>query len=515
MASPDLHTIFGFPCKDPFGDQRFDISGDGSDPYEVGFNLSPNQTDQEIWGITLDTTYNTEAGTFTFILNHRDVEEDITTDTDGFNWDLFSSSRVQEFESTQAEFRFATTFNDNIDFLGGLFYLQDEYVVQQFLWIFADSALFGGNGFGRDNPAVSWGSNEQERYTVSGYAQVDWHLDEQWTLNLGARYSYEKKHDVLGMAINDSVCPAGQTPATALCNGVPFSGSDPTDVTDIDPSVRFGPVSEDWNSFSPRIGLEYQVNDDVMLFGFWQRAFKSGGFVNNAGSLTVFSSPYDDEQVDNYEIGIRSDLWDQRLRLNANMFYAEYKDLQRGVIRAANTSTGQETFTDNAAGAESFGVEVAFSLVPTPGLTLAGNIGYLDIEYEGFIADITGDGTETDNSDLDLVRAPKWDMSLSASYEFDLADMGSLTVGTRYSFTDDMVLTTPNDVGFYRDELTTWDAQVVWESVDSKYRFSIWGKNLNDNIERLGGTPVGGLFAFAAPTQPRQYGATLVVTLSN
>jgi iron complex outermembrane receptor protein len=510
---PDVHTAFGFPCKDPFGDSRFDIEGDGSDPYEVGFDMSPNQTKQEIWGITLDTSYETDAGTFTLIANHREVEEDVVSDTDGFNWELFSSSRVQEFESTQFEARFATTINDNIDLLTGLFYLQDEYVVQQFLWIFADSNLFGGGGFNRDNPLTSWGTNEQERTSIAGYAQVDWHFNEQWTLNLGARYSHEEKDDVFGMAINDSVCPPGETPQTALCNGVPFSGNDPTDVTDIDPSVRFGPVDESWNSFSPRVGLEYRLNDSIMLFGFWQRAFKSGGFVNNAGTEAVFSSPYDDEQVDNYEFGIRSDLFDDRVRLNANVFFAEYKDLQRGVIREANTSTGQETFTDNAAGAESFGVEVNFSIVPAPGLTLTGNIGYLDIEYKGFVADINGDGIETDNSGLDLVRAPKWDMSFGATYEIDLSDMGTLTLGTRLSYTDDMVLTTPNDVGFNRDDLTTLDAQAVWESANGQYRFSLWGKNITKNIERLGGTPVATLFAFAAPTQPRQYGATLAVML--
>ena len=82
----------------------------------------------------------------------------------------------------------------------------------------------------------------------------------------------------------------------------------------------------------------------------------------------------------------------------------------------------------------------------------------------------------------------------------------------RLSYTDDMVLTTPNDVGFYRDELTTYNASATWESAEGQYRFSIWGKNLSDNTERLGGTPVGGLFAFASPTQPRQYGATFVAT---
>ncbi len=510
-----LHTVFGFPCKDPFGDGRFDIDGDGSDPFELGFNVHPNQTSQDIWGITLESQYEAEFGTFTLIFNHREVEEDITTDTDGYNWDVFASTRLQDFDSTQAELRFATTLNDNLDLLSGVFYLSDSYQVQQFLWIFLDSALFGGGGYSRDNPAVSWGTNEQERYSVAGYAQIDWHLNERWTLNAGGRLTYEKKHDVLGMAINDSACPPGATPQTAACNGVPFSGNDPSDVTDFDPSVRFGPASEDWTAFSPRLGLEYQANDDVMLFGFWQRAYKSGGFVNNAGTPTVFSSPYDDERVDNFEVGLRSDLLDDRLRLNANLFYAEYANLQRGVIRAAPTSTGQETFTDNAAGAESLGAELSFSLIPAPGFNLNGNIGYLDIEYKGFVADLTGDGIETDNSALDLVRAPKWDLSLGASYTFDLADMGALTLGARYSHTSRMALTTPNDVGFVRDPLSTIDAQAIWESDDGRYRFAIWGKNLSNNVERLGGTPVATLFAFASPTQPVQYGATLVVTMGS
>ncbi len=343
---------------DPYGDQRFGIDGDGSDPFKVNFNLRPNKTDQDIWGVTLDANYDTDYGTFTLILNHRDVDEDITTDTDGFNWDLFSSTRTQDFKSTQAEVRWATTFNDNIDFLAGAFYLQDEYDVQQFLWIFLDSELFGGGGFTRDNPFVAWGSNGQERWAAAGYAQVDWHITDQWTLNFGGRYTYEKKHDVYGMAINDSNCPPGETPATANCNGVPFSGTDITDVEDIDPSVRFGPVDDNWNDFSPRVGVDYQMNDNVLLFAFWQRAFKSGGFVNNASTIGGFETPYDDEQVDTYEIGMRSDLWEGRLRLNLNAFYAKYQDLQRSVIREAETSTGQETFTDNAADAESYGVVV-------------------------------------------------------------------------------------------------------------------------------------------------------------
>jgi iron complex outermembrane receptor protein len=515
-GSTAVHTLFGFPCKDPFGDDRFGIPGDGSDPFEVSSNLSPDQTEQEIRGITIDTSYQLDSGTLTLVLNHREVEEDVATDTDGFNWDLFSSTRIQEFESTQVEVRYATTINEDIDLLTGFFYLKDEYQVEQLLWIFLDSNLFGGGGFNRDNPLMSYGTNEQTRTSLAGYVQVDWRMNDQWTLNLGGRYTTEEKDDVKGMAINDSACPAGTTPATSPspCNGAPFSGTDPGNFRDFDPSVRFGPVDEDWSAFSPRIGLEYQMSDEVMVFGFWQRAFKSGGFVNNAGTPTVFASPYDQEQVDNFELGIRSDLLDGRLRLNGNIFSADYKDLQRGVIRAAPTSTGQETFTDNAAGAESFGVELTFNYAPTENLSIYGNVGYLDIEYDGFIADLTGDGIQTDNSSLELVRAPKWDMNVGVDYEFDLDDMGRLTVGARYSYTDEMLLTTPNDVGFHRDELATVDAQIVWRSRDEQYQLMLWGRNLSDKVERLGGTPVATLFAFASGTQPKQYGATFVMRFS-
>lgn len=511
-----VHQAFGFPCKDPFGDARFDIPGDGSDPYEVGFNLSPNQTDQDIWSVTVDASYNTDIGTFTMIYSHRDEEEDITTDTDGYNWDVFSSTRLQDFKSDQLELRYNYTFNDNVEVVAGAFLFRDEYTVEQYLWIFLDSQLFGGGGFSRENPFLSWGTNGQERNTWATYAQVDWHLTDQWTLSVGGRYAYEKKDDVLGMAINDSNCPPGrnprQTPRPA-CNGVPFAGTDPTDVQDFDPIVRFGPVNEDWKAFSPRLAVEYQPSDDLLVFAFWQRAFKSGGFVNNAGTLPVFSSPYDQEQVDNYEAGIKSEWWDNRLQINANVFYSEYKDLQRSVIRAAPTSTGQETFTDNAAGAEAVGVELQFSFLPIENLNLYGNIGWLDIEYKSFIADLLGNGIPTDNSHLDLVRAPKWDLNLGARYDFPETAIGNFSAMVGYAYTSKMVLTTPNDVGFDRRPLGVWDAQINWESVDGRYTATLWGKNLNDDVERLGGTTVATLFAFAAPTQPRQYGFTVKMML--
>ncbi|MDX1580335.1 MAG: TonB-dependent receptor, partial [Alphaproteobacteria bacterium] len=150
--------------------------------------------------------------------------------------------------------------------------------------------------------------------------------------------------------------------------------------------------------------------------------------------------------------------------------------------------------------------ELEFSAILVEGLTFYGNVGWLDIKYGEFFADLNGDGESTDNSALELVRAPKWDMRVGLDYDFSIGNMGFITLGVGLSYTSKMVLTVPNDFLFNREPLTTVDAQINWESADSKYRISLWGRNLNNDIERLGGTPVGPLFAFAAPTQPRQYG---------
>lgn len=540
-GQPNTHELLGFPCADPFGDPRFGVDGDGSDPYTVDFDMSPNQTNHDVWGVTLLADYTTSIGTFSLTANHRDVEEDVVSDTDGFQAEVFSSSRIQDFDSTQVELKFVSDFSDTIDLLAGVFYLEDHYNVGQYLWIFLHSELYGGGGFSRNNPNVSFGSNEQDRRSYAFYTQVDWHFTDALTLILGARYSKEKKFNILGMAINNSNCPAGTVPAAvaaadttgtlvgANCNGVPFAGTDVTDVFDFNPAVQFGPASRSWDNLSPRVGIDFQMNEDVLLFAFWQRAYKSGGLNNNAATEVVFLAGFEPERVDNFEAGMKSDWLDNTLRINLNAFYSKYNNLVRGVIRVANTSTGQETFNDNAAGARSFGVELEFSYIPTEGLNIYGVVGWLDIKYQGFCADLNGPEfsatvptstcgavsltaladtylVDTDNSGLDLVRAPTWDLQVGFTYEHEIGNGGFLTWGANVTHTTSLMTTVPNDFRFDRRPLTTINAVVTWEAPSGQYRISVFGRNINNDVERLGGTPVGGLFAFNGNTQPRQYG---------
>jgi iron complex outermembrane receptor protein len=527
-GNSSLFAALGFPGQDPFGDERYGIAGDRSDPHKIGGGNLPGGQDHDIWSFTFDGGYVTEAGTFTLIANHRDVDEEVWADTDGENVHLFSAIRLQEFEATQAEFQFASDFSDRVDVIAGLFALHDEYRIDDMraiLFHLRDEPISLGS------PNLNHGFNTQERDTWAAFGQADWHITEALTITTGLRYSWEEKKDIVQIPINSiRVNNPGEDLVAGTADDPPLEG---LTFRDFDPRLVSENGGDTWSAWSPRLEVNYKLTDDVLVFAFWQRAHKSGGFQNNASTEVVLNTAFDQEQVDNFEVGLKSDWFDRRLRLNVNAFYATYDDLQRTIIREAPTTRGIETFTGNAAGAESHGVEVELSAILADGLTFTSAIGWLDIEYDGFCADI--DGTEpspvpangreicgqvmesspgnflvpTSNDALDMTGAPTWDLKSQIDYEFSLGTAGRMVLTASVAYTDEFMTDVGNRPRTIRDSVTSIDASINWESADSRFRVSLWGKNLNDDVERMSTVPVATLFAFEGPTLPRQYGVSL------
>jgi iron complex outermembrane receptor protein len=532
-------------AKNPYGDGRAGEDPDGSDPYEVGYNLpAGNDSDLNSYNATLNADYTTDFGTFTLTGNYGWQRSLINTDTDGTNVDFFASTRYEDYETYQFEFHFVSDFSETIDLIAGLFYLWDTYHVGQVLW------TPGIGAFTNDNARKSFYQNGQDRKTWAAYAQFEWHFTQQLSLVAGVRYSWEKKYDVFevpnSVVRNTGICSTarGNLSADGLrCSPepdwakFPMGPICPPGVVGTYPanpcSAFFGPIEDTWDNFAPRVGLNYKVNDDLLLFVFWQRAYKSGGFVNNAATRLTFETPYGEELIDNFEIGVKSEWFDSRLQLNANIYYQRLDGLQRQVIRPADNPSGQETFISNAADAESYGFEIELLAIPMDGLTINANLAYNNIKYTSYCNDldgpeatpvpasgraVCGDVTElpdgrflvaADYSDLDLAFAPKWIANLGWTYDFPIGNMGNISIGASANYTSKLAAA---GVAFPRTDrrsLFLLDAQVSWEHPDGRYRVSVWGKNLNNDIERLSVTPVAFLFAFENPTRPRTYGITL------
>jgi iron complex outermembrane receptor protein len=517
-----------------FGDGRLDIDRDKSaDPYRVGYNLPYNNSDLNSYMATLNADYTTDFGTFSFLANYANQTSVINTDTDGTNIDFFSSTRFEDYETYQFEAHFVSDFSETVDMIAGLFYLYDTYQLGQLLW------TPGIGRFTYDNPKMAEFQNGQERKTWAAYTQFEVHFTDELSAVAGIRYSWEKKYNVYEVPNNTvaaqgldpnsdwSKFPLGNAPA---CTPLGAKGTAAAPCTSY-----WGPIGDSWDNWAPRIGLNYKVNDDVMLFAFWQRAFKSGGFVNNASEYTTFIEPYGEERIDNFEGGWKTEWLDNRLQFNGNIYYQKLNGLQRQVIRPADNTTGQETFITNAANARSYGFELEVVAIPVDGLTINANMAYNNIKYTSYCADLDGpEPTQnpssqrpvcgpvqsvlngkafivpTDYSDTALTFAPKLIANLGWTYDFPIGDMGNISIGQSFGFTSKMVTAGTADLPRAdRRAMLLVDAQISWESPTSQYKISVWGKNLTDEVQRLSVTPVSNLFSFEQATRPRTYGITL------
>lgn len=519
QCNTGLFETFGWFGNDPWGDGRRGIPGDGTDPWVVGFNLQQGTQEVDSYNATLNSTYTMDSGTFNVSFNYGEVDEEVWSDTDGENANLFSSARWQDYETWSFDGYWSSDFSGPIDLIAGAFFFYDKYTTGQVSFPITNNAV----QFVTTLPNLSYGTNKSQRNSWAAWAQAEWHLTDAWSLVAGGRYSEERKYNAYGQAIVNIQLTG--VPAGSDWSAYPIGTGQPL----------FGPNEETWSNFAPRVGINWRASDDVFLFAFFQRASKSGGFNMNANVAEVFNTPFDEEQADNYEIGIKSEWLDNRLRVNANVFHTEYKDVQRNILRPAATGVGVITFTGNAAGLEADGIELEVTALPMDNLTLYANAGYLDAGYTDFCAELDGAETtttpqsgrtpcgptvtinttsafrylvDTDWSDLEPVRAPELEYTIGGTYDFPFT-AGVLTFDANWNYTDELYTDLLNRERSDRKALEILNASLQWTA--DRYSVTLWGRNLTDNVERLNVAMVSNVWAFANGTQPKTYGVTLQV----
>lgn len=185
--------------------------------------------------------------------------------------------------------------------------------------------------------------------------------------------------------------------------------------------------SKSWNSFTPKIGLDYQWTPSINEYFTIARGFKAGGFDNRSPTLAAANLGFQPETVTTYETGIKSELFDRRLRINADIFYNDYKDLQATAIDPA-TGVSQRF---NAASAKTYGAEIETTEAITHNLNLRLNVAYLDATYGNFV---NAEGLGTNAQDKSIVNSPKWNASAGVSYIVPVNLPGILKTNADYLF---------------------------------------------------------------------------------
>ncbi|GAB3730297.1 TonB-dependent receptor [Silanimonas algicola] len=323
---------------------------------------------------------------------------------------------------------------------------------------------------------LSFGDTQGTVFTESVALYADWTFDlsDRLSLDVGARYTDEdKRAKVLNRCYTSATF-------TTLRDCTPAIATDDPAAANFDRTINF-------KNTSPKIALNFDLNDDVMLYGLASRGFKSGGYNIRAQATLVPRSalPFDDEVVDSFEVGAKMGLLDQRLFLNLAAFHNKYEDIQLSVF-TANPAGGFFGDFTNAGKGTVQGVEAEYQWLLSDAFTVSGNLAWLDAEYDEFLFA----GVDIAN-EQEFTNAPEFSGAINLEWRTAVGSAGELTARVGYSYQSEVIATTeiirsnvPPAAPFGRlpisqDGYGLVSAGVVWQS-GGPWSVSLQGTNLTD-----------------------------------
>lgn len=353
-------------------------------------------------------------------------------------------------------------------------------------------------------------SGEQETRAWATYLDTQWEVSDQITIRLGGRYSEERRD---GRQNFDLV----MLPDIRIAPNTVFFPDAITEVRNAAQPDPFGfiiaPVNgpTTFSAFTPKLGIDFKPSDDVMLYASVQRGFKSGGY--NIGSSQ--RDPFEPEKIWSYEIGVRSELLDRALLLNASAFWYDYTNLQ------AQDSVGNQPIIRNVGKARVRGFEVETVARPTDFFRLEGALTYVDAQFtEGQLtealrpAPLSQDpGTFVRDLDgLRLPRAPRWKYSIAGQVEQPVGDSGTITARAEYHWQSKVYFTVFNIDAASQESYGLLRASLGFTSADDRWSVRLFGDNLTGETyftnQILTGTVYGAEFVGPLGT-PATYGVDL------
>ncbi|QUT05718.1 TonB-dependent receptor [Sphingobium phenoxybenzoativorans] len=316
--------------------------------------------------------------------------------------------------------------------------------------------------------------------SIAPFGQATWEFAPGTRLTVGGRWTYEKR-DFEGSTV--------LTRYNGTVLTVPKPAATPDSLTVKKPT---------W-----RIALDQQFTPDILGYVSYNRGIKSGGF----NVLNVNNPPYQPERLDAYEAGLKTQIFDRRLRLNIGGFYYDYSNLQ--VIQFLNNA---QTVV-NGAKARIYGLDVDFNAKLSNALSLSGGMEIMHAEFTdyrnavGSIVRPGGGGTlvTVDASGNRIPQAQKFAASLAADYETDVS-FGNLHFNVTGNYNGDYYFEPDN---FLRQgSFVMLNSSITWTSSDEHYSLSFWGRNLaNEKIITNASSQAIG-YPISYGQAPRTYGVT-------
>jgi len=515
--------------------------------------LTPNRYKAETNTLAFTAEWDvTDNGTFKSISSWRNTLGGQSDELDASGIPLlgrnnygWNGAEERETDALSQEFQFASTaFDDRLDYVVGVFGFHEETDPSgpaspsgPFF-----NAVFNANQAFYTNTITEIGT---ENTSASVYSQADWNFNEAWRLTLGARYTWEERElDRRFLVVDlDTVATTGDAMRGITDQFIIF----PSGPESYNPDHRFV-LADD-----PRAVQSMKVdNDDVTPMASLQYTFDDWGFINSGSAYATVANgflsggitdtvsvqngrveEYDPEEVWNYELGVKMDAWDRRLRMNVAVFYTDYEDRQLTTVRI-NPETGRIAGAlINAESSSISGIEIETTVLPVDNLQLTANVTFNDGEIDDYADERilglpedestipaecdrvfvgTGDvlNCPIDRSDENLPRLPEEIYFLSAQYNWETG-FGTVVPFLSWSYrtnVDNCFDRASCLSGIYEVDQEDLTARLSWISPEENVRITAWGTNLTDERYITGGTPLVDVTETAGTIYniPRMYG---------
>lgn len=447
-----------------------------TNPESVDSEVDGHQ-DRDTWGLRAQAAWDLPFATLNYLVGYREVNYDVNYDFDGGPRDPASrisigGGNIEQSDMTSHELRLLSPADSRISWVLGLYAYNSNTQRDDIL----DLAVpdFDGNFDFTDGGTeglllteVYHQSAEVESRAI--YADATIPLGERLNLTLGARYTEDDKTYHVDNLDSDAT----------------FRAEEDIDATN----------SATWDALTWRVGADYHLSDDHMIYAMVSRGFKSGGFQDTPENQLDASTAFDPEFATQYEFGVRSKFFDGRVVWNNTLYTMEYEDLQ------VRETSGLNIFTANA-DATINGYETQLRWDVGAGFELNAAYAYTDATFDSYVlpsSDYTGNR---------LTRTPEHKVILSPSYTLGLGGGGDVEFAVDYQYESDIWDDASNTGAEYRDATHFVDARAVYTNANGDWSLSLWGKNLTDELTRTHQATFIGA-TFASFNAPPTYGVTL------
>lgn len=396
---------------------------------------------RELKGATIEAVYETsENYRWSSITGIRDNEFRELNEEDYSPLNAAVSVFDEKSEQFSQELRLASPKGERVDYVLGVYYLDQD--------ISTERQAITGPVFSAAPNAYAQTPGTAEVKAASLYLHGNYHFDPRWSLTAGVRYVNESK------SIDYSII----------------------DLTGWFIDIDHLQEEQTFNEWLPKVGINFQASPDVLLYSSVARGYKSGGW--NADFLSTLDNfQFDSEYAISYEVGIKSSFFERRLTLNSSAFVTEFDDFQ--VFQFLPTPADRSILIlTNAGKAKSQGVEFDINLLVTQNLSLTLNASLTSAKFEEFR---DGGGFGIDLADHYLPYAPQNNYYAALDYVVPVFGKAEMYAHVDYSYTDNY-FSNPNNIPDNAIPSRNLANARIGMKVGSAWDFSLWVKNINDDV---------------------------------